>query len=174
MTDIERTLREEKWVPIDEVRTQLSDSLLGQALRVFDHDSWAILAEEMGEKSAFGFFNPEMADFSHSKTWEELAAETGIPSYGYLWRIEKNALEELELFMRAFRYQAHCLGWKPRFTSWYLQSDRRATRLNVEAPRVSYETILPLAKELAQTYGCRVEEHPLSFKIYGRETHDRT
>lgn len=104
MTEIERTMREEKWMPTSELfipsRVEPPEVI---AFRMLQETDWIEFINSLDCNPAMKFFNPELSEFSHATTWEELGELHGVKAFGPDLAIPGSVPENVKDFFRQLR-----------------------------------------------------------------------
>jgi hypothetical protein len=104
MNDYERTMREEGWMLTDELflaeRPEPPEVI---AFRLVQEEDWTHFIMDVTENPAMRFFNPEIREFSHAATWEELSEQYGIAPFKDELAIPAGLPENVQNFCRELR-----------------------------------------------------------------------
>lgn len=111
MSDVERTLREEKWVLAPELFTgKQQEAPLIQAFKQLNHTAWEEFVSDLTDNEALRFFNTETGEFSHAKDWEDLAASQGIEPFDLWWMIDQDLSPDVQDVCREIRAAVRAEG----------------------------------------------------------------
>jgi hypothetical protein len=99
LRDIERTMREERWMLSEELfASERPEPDEVAAFRVLQETDWMHFIDTITDNPALRFFNPERQEFSPAPDWAALAADYGVEPFGPEWAIS----DDLPLNVRAF------------------------------------------------------------------------
>jgi hypothetical protein len=111
MTDIERTMREEKWMLTNELflpdRPEPPEVV---AFRMLQEADWIYFLDDVYDNPGMKFFNPETRGFSHADSWEELGALYGVEPFRSELAIPDGIPENVKDFCRELRNSMRVRG----------------------------------------------------------------
>lgn len=104
MNKFERVMREERWMLTEELflpgRSEPPEVV---AYRMLREDEWIDFMFDVSENPSLKFFNPELREFSHARTWVGLSEQYGVRPFSDELAIPQGVPEEVQDFCRELR-----------------------------------------------------------------------